>query len=101
MANASKHHMGPSSQGKGSGTGAMTQLQPGVLGENMVLGNRDKSRHNHERGLDSRTVQTEQYQDHSANRRNFDEEGVAAAENTSDLTGPMTDTSGDDSSRES
>lgn len=71
MANASKHHMGPGSHGKGSGSGAMTELPEGVLPENMVLSNRDKSLHSAERGLDSRTVQTEQYHDHSANRRNF------------------------------
>ena len=67
MANASKTHMGPATQGKGSGTGAMTDLPEGVLEENMVLSNRDKSRHSGERGLDGKAVQTEQFQDHSAN----------------------------------
>ena len=66
--------MGPGTQGKGDGTGAMSELPEGVLEENMVLSNRDKSRHSDERGLDSRTVQTEQYHDHAANRRNFDEQ---------------------------
>jgi hypothetical protein len=71
VANASKH-MGPGAQGKRSGTGAMTELPEGMLEENMVLSNRDKSRHSDERGLDSATVQTEQYRDHARNHRNFD-----------------------------
>jgi len=75
MANASKKTAGTGSQGKGDGTGAMTELPEGVLAENMVLSNRDKSRHSDERGLDSRQVQTEQYRDHAANRRDFDENG--------------------------
>ena len=58
MANASKH-MGPGAQGKRSGTGAMTELPEGLLEENRVLSNRDKSRHSDERGLDSKMVQTE------------------------------------------
>jgi hypothetical protein len=64
--------MGPGAQGKRSGTGAMTELPEGLLEENMVLSNRDKSRHSDERGLDSATVQTEQYHDHARNHRNFD-----------------------------
>lgn len=68
MANADRHKMGSAAQGKGTGTGAMTDLPDGILEENMVLSNRDKSRHNDERGLDSKMVQTEQYQDHAANR---------------------------------
>jgi hypothetical protein len=73
MANASKTHMGPATQGKGSGTGAMTDLPDGALEENMVLSNRDKSRHSGERGLDGKAVQTEQFQDHAANHRRDDE----------------------------
>ena len=68
MANAGKHGMHPGSQGKGSGSGAMTELPEGVIEDNAVLSNRDKAQHGAERGLDSKTVQTEQYQDHSANR---------------------------------
>jgi hypothetical protein len=64
--------MGPGAQGKRSGTGALTELPDGVLEENMVLSNRDKSRHSDERGLDSATVQTEQYRDHVGNQRKFD-----------------------------
>jgi len=75
MANASKKNMGSGVQGKRDGSGALSQLPEGVLEENMVLANRDKSQHSGERGLDSRHVQTEQYRDHAANRRNFDKTG--------------------------
>ena len=71
MANAGKH-MGPGAQRKRSGTGALTELPEGILEENMVLSNRDKSRHSDERGLDSATVQTEQYHDHAGNQRKFE-----------------------------
>ena len=99
MANASKRHAGPGTQGKNSGTGAMTELPEGVLEENMVLSNRDKSRHSDGRGLDGRMVQTEQFQDHAGNRRNFEAQGgKPTVENTSGLSRPTTDTSGDDSS---
>ncbi|MFE1598688.1 hypothetical protein [Methylobacterium sp. ID0610] len=104
MAKADKHHMGPGTQGKGSGTGAMTELPDGILPENMVLKNRDKSQHSDERGLDSKYVQTEQYQDHAANRRDFDENGAprggrsTGGDNTSGTGAPMTTVSGDDSS---
>ena len=63
MANASKNHIGPGSQGKHSGTGAMTDLPEGLVEDNMVLSNRDKKQHSHERGLDSRAVQNEQRQE--------------------------------------
>lgn len=68
MANADKKHFGTGAQGKGAGVGAMTPTPKDMIEENMVLSNRDKSRHSRERGLDSKEVQTEQYQDHSANR---------------------------------
>ena len=98
MANASKHHAGPGTQGKSSGTGAMTELPEGVLEENMVLSNRDKSRHSDGRGLDGRMIQTEQFHDHAGNRRNFDAQAERdLAENTSGLSGPMSDSSADDS----
>jgi hypothetical protein len=64
--------MGPGAQGKRSGTGALTELPGGMLEENMVLSNRDKSRHTDQRGLDSASVQTEQYHDHVGNQRKFD-----------------------------
>ena len=67
MAHASKTHMSTATQGKGSGTGAMTDLPEGVLEENMVLSNRDKASHTAERGMDGKAIQTEQFQDHAAN----------------------------------
>ncbi len=73
MANAGKHGMHPGSQGKGSGSGAMTELPENTLEENAVLSNRDKAQHGDERGLDGKTVQTEQYQDHAANRTGTDD----------------------------
>lgn len=76
MARATRKGLGPPSKGKSDGSGAMTELQPGVLEENMVLSNRDKAQHGEERGLDGRHVQTEQYQDHAGNRRDFDESGA-------------------------
>jgi hypothetical protein len=68
MANADKKHIGAGARGKGDGSGAMTDLEDGVLPENKVLSNRDKAQHSQERGLDGKAVQTEQYHDHAANR---------------------------------
>ncbi|PIK73273.1 hypothetical protein CS379_09330 [Methylobacterium frigidaeris] len=65
----------------------------------MVLSNRDKSRHTDQRGLDSKTVQTEQYQDHSANRQ-IDIE-LTDDGNTSGFASSMTDESGEQSSLKS
>jgi hypothetical protein len=67
MANANSKHMGSGATGKGSGNGAMTDIDKDILPENMVLSNRDKAQHSRERGLDSKTVQTEQFHDHEAN----------------------------------
>ncbi|AZO63632.1 MAG: hypothetical protein E5Y88_01615 [Mesorhizobium sp.] len=68
MAKGSKKHIGVGSQGKGSGTGAMTTTPKDKIEENQVLSNRDKAQHTKERGLDSKQVATEQRQDHAANR---------------------------------
>lgn len=67
MANASSKRMGVSTHGKSSGSGAMTDIDKSILPENMVLSNRDKAQHSRERGLDSKTVQTEQFHDHESN----------------------------------
>lgn len=75
MAHADRKHFGAGSQGKGDGHGAMTVLDDSKLPDNMVLSNRDKAQHSKERGLDSKTVQTEQYHDHAGNRRPGPEEG--------------------------
>jgi hypothetical protein len=103
MANASKHHIGPAAKGKRDGSGAMTELPEGVLEENMVLSNRDKSRHSDERGLDGKTIQTEQFQDHVGARRNFDQmgdqgPGSLGSDNASGQSAPMSDASGEDGS---
>lgn len=98
MANASRHKVGPRAQGKGTGSGAMSDLPEGVLPENMVLSNRDKSRHSDERGLDSKNVQTEQYQDHAGNRQVVAETDADTDGNTSGLANPKTDESGAQSS---
>jgi hypothetical protein len=55
------------SKGDGSG-GAMTDLQDELLGENRALSNRDKTEGSRERGQDGRWIQTEQREDHAANR---------------------------------
>ena len=68
MANASKKHMGPGSQGKSDGTGALTEVSKDRIEENAVLSNRDKAQHRGDRGLDSKQVQNEQLQDQPANR---------------------------------
>ena len=61
-------HLGPGSNGNGAGTGAMTDVQDELIGENMVLSNRDKAEHSRERGQDSKWTQTEQLKDHAANK---------------------------------
>jgi hypothetical protein len=68
MAKASKKHIGVGTQGKGDGSGAGADISKDKLPDNMVLSNRDKASHPHDRGLDSKDVQTEQLQDHSGNR---------------------------------
>jgi len=60
-------------RGKGAGTGANTDIAKEKIGDNMVLSNRDKSQHSDQRGLDSKSIQSEQLQDHAANRLDDDE----------------------------
>jgi len=80
----------------------MTDLPDGILGENMVLSNRDKSRHSDERGHDGKQVQTEQYHDHVGNHENPEELDVLAhGQNGSGLAGPMSNNSGSLSSLKS
>ncbi|WP_087003810.1 hypothetical protein [Rhizobium sullae] len=69
MVDSSKKHIGRGSQGKGDASGAASTVDDERLGENMVLSNRDKAQHSKTRGLDSKNIKTEQYQDHAANRR--------------------------------
>lgn len=68
MPNADRKHFRGGMQGKGDGTGAMSEVDPADLPENIVLSNRDKAQHTRERGLDGKSVQTEQYHDHASNR---------------------------------
>jgi hypothetical protein len=67
MAKADRKHHGPAVQGKGDGTGAMTDT-PEDLPENAVLSNRDKKQHSDGRGLDSKHVQNEQRREHPMNQ---------------------------------
>lgn len=69
MARGDRKHFGKGSQGKGTGSGAMSELDKDAVGENEVLSNRDKKQHSKERGQDGNAIKTEQGQDHSANRR--------------------------------
>jgi len=66
MSQSGKKHMGPGAQGKGHGTGGLTDETE--VPENMVLSNRDKKQHSAERGQDSKRVQTEQLRDHEFNQ---------------------------------
>lgn len=68
MANADRKHFGPGMQGKGDGSGAMTDIDPEDLPANMVLKNRDVKQHSEERGLDSRAVQTDRMEPHQHNQ---------------------------------
>ena len=68
----SKTHFRSDMHGKGDGSGAMTDVPKEKIGDNMVLSNRDKAQHSDIRGMDGKAIQTDQYQDHSANR--LDEE---------------------------
>jgi hypothetical protein len=63
-----KPEAGSRIKSKGGGSGAMTDLQDELLGENSVLSNRDKAQTSRERGQDSRWIQTEQRADHAANK---------------------------------
>ncbi|MCA6108647.1 hypothetical protein [Bradyrhizobium cenepequi] len=70
MTKASGKHLGPGTRakGKGDGRGGLTNMQDQSVGENEVLSNRDKAEHSSDRGQDSKWAQTEQFQDHAANK---------------------------------
>jgi hypothetical protein len=72
MSKGGKKQIGAGVHGKGSGVGAKSEIQKEKIGDNMVLSNRDKSQHSDQRGMDSKHIQSEQFQDHSANRLNED-----------------------------
>jgi len=46
----------------------MTDMQEELIGENVVLSNRDKSEHSKSRGQDGKWTQTEELKDHAANK---------------------------------
>ena len=69
MANASKKRIGAGSAGKGAGSGGLNTMTDAAVPENMPLSNRDKKPRSKGRGLDSKGVQTDQLQDHAANRQ--------------------------------
>jgi hypothetical protein len=70
----SKTHFRSGMRGKSDGTGALVEVPKEKIGDNMVLSNRDKAQHSDIRGMDGKSIQTEQYQDHSANRLGNDDE---------------------------
>lgn len=72
MAHADRKHFGKGTQGKGTGAGAMTELDKGSIEENRILSNRDKKQHSKERGQDGTAIKIDQEQDHAANRRPWD-----------------------------
>ena len=61
MAKASKKHIGAGALGKRDGSGGLSGNAE--IAENMVLSNRDKTQHSHERGQDSKWIQAEQRHD--------------------------------------
>lgn len=69
MAHASGKHFGAGAQdqGKGSGGGGMSNVEPEDIPANSVLSNRDKARHSDQRGLDSKAVQSGQFHPHASN----------------------------------
>ena len=60
-------HLGPGA-GKAPGLVAMTDVQNDLIGDNMVLSNRDKAEHSRDRGQDGKWTQTEQLKDHVVNK---------------------------------
>lgn len=48
----SKTHFRSGMHGKGDGTGALTDVPKDMIGDNMVLSNRDKKQHSDIRGMD-------------------------------------------------
>jgi len=66
MSNASKKHVGAGAQGKGDGTGGLTN--EAAVPDNIVLSNRDKKQHSSDRGQDSKWIQSEQLRDHELNQ---------------------------------
>ncbi|HZZ61033.1 MAG TPA: hypothetical protein VFE63_07650 [Roseiarcus sp.] len=68
MAKASRKHFGKGEQGKGAGTGAMTDAEVEKIPDSGVLSNRNKSQHDKDRGLDEKGTENEGLRDHDMNR---------------------------------
>lgn len=90
MANADRKHFGAGMQGKGDGSGAMSDIDPEDVPANMVLKNRDTKQHSDGRGLDSRAVQTGRMEPHQHNQVPEDLPPLA------DMRDPDTDTPPED-----
>jgi hypothetical protein len=65
----------------------MTEVDEQLLGENVVLSNRDKAQHGDGRGLDSKFVQVEQHQDTVANRQGTPLDDIRDTENATGVMG--------------
>lgn len=68
MADANHKRMGPQAKGKKTGGGALTEVALEHVPENGILSNRDKAQMSGPRGQDGKWLQSEQMQDHDANR---------------------------------
>ena len=92
MAKASSRTLGEGAKGKskdsgkgtgakGDGTGAMSSTSRAMVGDNVILSNRDKAQESRTRGADSRFIMNDQRQDQAHNR---DEEHAPAPDKTGD-----------------
>lgn len=77
MADADHKKFGAGMQGKGDGTGGMTNARSEDIPANAVLKNRDAKQHPEERGLDGRAVQTGRMEPHVDNQRPRDQPPLA------------------------
>ena len=73
MSKGGKKHIGAGAHGKGAGSGANSDIAKEKIGDHMVHSNRDKSQHTDQRGMDGKHIQSEQLQDHAANRLRDDD----------------------------
>ena len=69
MVKEGKKGVGPGARTKGSGSGGMTEIRDGMLGDNDILSNRDKASHSEARGQDGKRIRSDQYQCHVHDRR--------------------------------
>jgi hypothetical protein len=69
MTKEGKKGIGPTARTKGSGSGAMTDIPEGRIGENDVLSNRDKTSRSAARGQDSKRIQSDQLRSHEHDKQ--------------------------------